>query len=96
MPITAMKTVFEYAKLNKEEKHELLIKEAFFLEHYYDNGNTIYVYYLNGYFIELTTKNGVILYNLPFKRGYKLSPRMELINKKRLAMDNFVIQEIAA
>ena len=91
-----MKTLFEYAKLSKAEKHALLIKEALFLEHYYDNGNTIYVYFLNDFFIELITKNSEVIYILPFKRGYKIGYRMELSLKKIKAANNLASQEMAA
>lgn len=78
-------TIFEYAKRNKLEKALILRKQAHFIDEYTDStGERIFVYYLNGFFIEAITNVGVIIDVLPYKRGYK-------VNKEEL--DRTLIKE---
>lgn len=65
--------IYEYAKLSKGEKEQLLNNDALFLEQYNDSESTIHVYYLNGFFVEVTVKEGKIIDNIPYKSGYKLN-----------------------
>jgi hypothetical protein len=56
------------------EKALILRKEAKFIDEYTDNnGERIFVYYLNGFFIEAVTNVGVIIDVVPYKRGYKVN-----------------------
>ena len=66
-------TIFDYARLIETEKMMLIKKSALFLENYYDSGVTVYVYFLNDFFIEITEKNGKIVDNIPYKRGYRVN-----------------------
>ncbi|MBA2611063.1 MAG: hypothetical protein H0U95_03765 [Bacteroidetes bacterium] len=59
-------TIYEYARLSTEQKKAVLKNEAILLEHFAANGNTVYVYFLNNFFIEIVTKNGKIIDNIPF------------------------------
>ena len=68
-------TIYEYARLSEKEKGEVVKTQALFLEHYNNEGTIIYVYFLNGYFIEVTTKEGKTIDNLPYKRGHKFNKR---------------------
>ncbi|MBL7910008.1 MAG: hypothetical protein JNJ41_02990 [Bacteroidia bacterium] len=69
--------IYDYAKLSKGEKEVVVNNDALFLEDYIDREHIIYVYYLNGFFIEVTKQNDKIIDCVPFIRGYK-------INKKNL------------
>ncbi len=67
-------TIFDYAKRTKMEKALILRQEAKFIDEYTDNnGERIFVYYLNGFFIEAITNVGVIIDVVPYKRGYKVN-----------------------
>lgn len=66
--------LYDYAKLSKEKKQQVLQEEALFIENYEDAGSTINVYLLNDFFVEITFKKGVVTDNIPFQRGYKLHP----------------------
>ena len=65
--------IYEYAKLNADKKSEMLREEGLFLEKYEDNGYTIFVYYLDKFFVEVTYKGKKYIDSIPFKRGYKLN-----------------------
>ena len=85
-------TIFEYAKRNKLERALILRKQAQFIDEYTDStGERIFVYYLNGFFIEAITNVGVIIDVLPYKRGYK-ADKKELdknVIKERAFKPNF-------
>ena len=77
--------IYDYAKLPGAEKELLLREEGLFLEKYSDGNNIVFVYYLDGFFIELTTKEGNIIDLIPFKRGYKLNKtKLHEIEKRNL------------
>lgn len=66
--ITLM-TIYDYAKLSVSEKIKLIKGTALFIDQY--NSDTItYVYFLNGFFVEVTEKAGKIVDVIPYKRGY--------------------------
>ncbi len=68
-------TIYNYAKLSREEKKSLINNEAIYLENYKDNENSIHVYYLNAFFVEVIFCKGIVIDILPFKRGYKMGKR---------------------
>lgn len=77
--------IYDYAKLPQAEKEALLKEEGLFLEKYPDNGGTIFVYYLEGFFVELTIKEGKMIDILPYKRGYKLiKSKLHEIEKRNM------------
>ncbi|MDP1803133.1 MAG: hypothetical protein Q8L81_17360 [Bacteroidota bacterium] len=82
-------TVYDYAKLGTAKKEEVLISDALFLEYYVDKGTIIYVYYLNGFFIEVTKLNGNVVDNIPFIRGYKINKKNLHAIEKRNALLSF-------
>ncbi len=62
-------TIYDYAKLSTTEKMKLIKGTALFIDQY--NADCIvYVYFLNGFFIEVTEKDGKIAEIIPYKRGY--------------------------
>jgi hypothetical protein len=65
--------MYEYTKLNSNEQKRILKEEGLFLEKYQDGENTIFVYYLDDFFVEVTFKGNLYIDTLPFKRGYKLN-----------------------
>lgn len=83
-----MKTIFDYAKLSAAEKNEWLNNDAILIENYRDKENIIMVYYLNGFFVELTMKHGIIIDNIPYKRGYRFDKRQAHALEKRNAFYN--------
>jgi len=78
-----MAAIHEYAKLSMEEKESLIMEEAVFLERYIDNENTICVYYLDDFFIEVIIKDGKTISNFPYKRGYRLDKKERHAIEKR-------------
>lgn len=65
-------TIYNYAQLGKEEKEELLRNKALLMEHYTDGQATVYVYFLDGFFVEVRLRDGKITENIPYKRGYRI------------------------
>lgn len=63
-------TIYDYAKLSNSEKINLIKGTALFIDQY-SSDCTVYVYFLNGFFIEVTEKAGKIVDIIPYKRGYK-------------------------
>jgi hypothetical protein len=68
-------TIYDYARSSAEEKKLLITEEAILIEKFDDKNNTVYIYYLDDFFVEITMHNSVILENLPFKRGYKFDKK---------------------
>jgi hypothetical protein len=68
-------TIYDYARASTEEKKLLIGEEAVLIEKFQDRENTIYVYYLTGFFVEVTMNNNVIVENIPYKRGYKFDKK---------------------
>lgn len=68
-------TIYDYAKSGAKEKMLLINDEAILIETFRDNENTIYVYRLFDFFVELTTNNGAVIENTPYKRGYKFDKK---------------------
>jgi hypothetical protein len=78
-------TIYQYAKLSDREKENILRNEAIYLEFYGEEDTLIYVYFLNGFFIEVTMKNGKILENIPYKRGYRFNKKeMHSLEKRNI------------
>lgn len=68
-------TLYEYAKASKEQKEAILKSEALFLDQFEDHETITYVYFLNDFFVEVTIKDGKVIDNIPFKRGYKIDKK---------------------
>lgn len=80
-----MKTIFDYAKLNLEEKKKVLSNEATLLERYQYKEDTIYIYHLNGFFVELIIRNGIVTDNIPYKRGFRFDKKnIHAIQKRNI------------
>lgn len=82
-------TIYDYAKLSTEEKEVVVKTEALFLEDYIENGKIIYVYYLDGFFIEVTKVNNRIIDSIPYIRGYKINKKNLHAIEKRNAVLSF-------
>lgn len=80
-------TIYDYARLTENEKEILLQEQALFLEQYKEDENEIQVYFLNGFFVEVTLKNEKVIYNLPYRRGHKINKRILHEAQKRNAFD---------
>jgi hypothetical protein len=65
-------TIYDYAKLSEGQKEELLKNQALFIEQYNDDDVLIQVYFLNGFFVEVSIKNGKVSDYIPYQRGYKI------------------------
>lgn len=65
--------MYEFARLDAFKQSLALKEEGLFLEKYKDGEYTIYVYYLDGFFVEATFKEKQLIDLIPFKRGYKLN-----------------------
>jgi hypothetical protein len=63
-------TIYDYAKLSNEEKESLLKEKALLLEVCTEEKDMILVYFLDGFFVEVTINRGKVIYNLPYKNGY--------------------------
>jgi hypothetical protein len=78
-------TIYDYIKLSEREKEMILRSDALYLEFYAQEETLVYVYFLNGFFVEVTMKNGEIVDNIPYKRGYKFSKReMHSLEKRNV------------
>ena len=62
-------TIYDYAKLSNSEKMNLIKGTALFIDQY-NSDHITYVYFLNGFFVEVTEKAGQIVDIIPYKRGY--------------------------
>ena len=62
--------IVEYSKLSLNGKEEMLKHHSLLLESYTDKEAIIYIYYMNGFFIEVTVKEGRVVDYLPFQRGF--------------------------
>ena len=62
--------IVEYSRLSPNEKEEMLKNYSLLLESYNDKQAVIYIYYLNGFFVEVTEKKDHVIDYLPFQRGY--------------------------
>ena len=71
--LCTMMTIYDYAKLSEGEKEELLKNQALFVDQYNDGDVLIQIYFLNGFFIEVTIRNGKVTDNIPYQRGYKIN-----------------------
>jgi hypothetical protein len=71
--LCTMMTIYDYAKLSAEEKEELLKNQALFVDQYNEGDVLIQIYFLNGFFVEVTIKNGKVTDNIPYQRGYKMT-----------------------
>jgi len=76
-------TIYDYIKLSEKDKENVLKNEALYLEFYAEEDALVYVYFLNGFFVEVTMKNGIITDNIPYKRGYKFDKKSQHSLEKR-------------
>lgn len=75
--------IYDYIKLSDKEKEMILKNEALYMEFYAEEDSLVYVYFLNGFFVEVTMKNGKIVDNIPYKRGYKFNKKQFHLMEKR-------------
>jgi hypothetical protein len=61
-------TIKQYMEKSKLQQAVILRENAVYLDQYTDDGKTVFVYYLNGFFIEAVTKVGVIIDVIPYQR----------------------------
>jgi len=83
-----MRTIYDYAKLSLGEKNLLLSNEAILFDKYEDKGDTVLIYHLDDFFVELTMRNGFIVDNIPYKRGYRFDKKNIHALEKRNAFLN--------
>ncbi|MGZ3884626.1 MAG: hypothetical protein ACXVPD_10525 [Bacteroidia bacterium] len=67
-------TIYKFAKCTKTEQEELIQSKGLFLDSWNENENCITLYYLNGFFVEVTLS---LFHNdpieiTPFKRWYNI------------------------
>lgn len=80
--LCTMMTIYDYAKLSEGEKEELLKNQALFVDQYNDGDVLIQIYFLNGFFIEVTIRNGKITDHIPYQRGYKINKSISKTGQK--------------
>jgi len=77
--------LFEYARLREHEKQVVLIQHGILIEGYTEKGLIINLYRLFDFFVEIKVKEGTVIDNLPFKRGFKVAYNLLLeINEQFL------------
>jgi hypothetical protein len=77
--------MYKYTRLSKTGKKQMLKEEGCFLEKYADGNNTVFVYYLNGFFVEEVYNGQELIDSIPFKRGYKLNKQnLHAIEKRNI------------
>jgi hypothetical protein len=67
-------TIYTFAKLNMNEREEMIQKQGVFLESWIDNDNLINLFYVDGFFVEIALnplRNEPVSI-IPFKRGYNV------------------------
>jgi hypothetical protein len=78
-------TIYDYIKLSEREKESVLKNDALYLEFYAEDDTLVYVYFLNSFFVEVTMREGKIVDNIPYKRGYKFNRReMHSLEKRNV------------
>jgi hypothetical protein len=65
-------TIYDYARMSDREKERSLKSKALFLDEQKKGEERIFLYFLNGFFVEVTEKNGKVIENLPYKRGFSV------------------------
>lgn len=77
--------IYEFIRLSKAKRKLLLKQEGLLLEKYEDGKTTVYVYYLDGFFVEETYNKEKLIDSIPYKRGYKLNKQeLHALVKKNL------------
>lgn len=69
-----LKSFYEFAKMNNNEKSNLLLNKGLLLDEDCSKDEAINLYYLNGFFVEETIlrKQGKVKDIIPYKHGYRL------------------------
>ncbi|HEX7414890.1 MAG TPA: hypothetical protein VF411_12675 [Bacteroidia bacterium] len=79
-------TIFEYIRLNKEARAEVLSSKGVFIESYADLGSSINLYYLSSFFVEVTLDSNKNITDItPFMRGYRTDKYKDDINSTATA-----------
>lgn len=67
-------TIYNFAKSNKKEQENMIQTNGILLESWSENGNLTNLYYLNGFFVEVTLdpSQNEPAEITPFKRGYNM------------------------
>ena len=71
--LCTMMTIYDYAKLSEGKKEELLKNQALLVDQYNEEDVLLQIYFLNGFFVEVTIKDGKVTDNIPYQRGYKIN-----------------------
>ena len=79
-------TIYDYARSGAEMKNLIIREEAVLIENYKDGENTICVYLLDDFFVEITMNKGTIIDNIPFKRGYRYDKKNIHTLEKKTAL----------
>jgi len=84
-------TIVEYTKLSEEKKVNAVMLWAILIDNYTEGEKETRVYFMDGFFIEISVENGKVVENLPYKRGFK-------VNKQLLheAEKKYAVLELAA
>jgi hypothetical protein len=57
------------------QKKKLLMSKALFLDEQKEGDERVCLYFLQGIFVETIEKSGVVIENLPYKRGFSIRER---------------------
>jgi len=78
---TELFTIYDFARLSQAEKEEMLQNKAILIENYKDGVRIVTVYYIPGFFVEVTTCSlqQKLIDIVPYKRGYKLEKNIDVL-----------------
>lgn len=62
-------SVAERNKETSKGQAKLLSEQAMYLDQYTSNGKTVFVYYINGFYIEAIANVGVVIDVMPYLKG---------------------------
>jgi len=74
-------TLYEFIRLNLSKRADVIGTTGIFLETHLDKGNSINLYYLNGFFVEvLKSSTDKVIEITPFTKGYRVEQYSDKIN----------------
>jgi hypothetical protein len=71
-------TIYKFAKLSRSDKEAMLRNYALFIEQLKDGKNAVCVYFMDGFFVEVTIIDGMAVSFMPYQRGYKTNGLMPM------------------
>jgi hypothetical protein len=89
-PSRPSQTIFDFARLSRPEQIELLRTCGILLDTDFENDKFIHLYFLNGYFVEVTispSNNGETAI-IPFRQGYRMRTYIRQQFNKDLTADH--------